>query len=205
MIIDPATTAPRDIYRHMISCITPRPIAWVSTISPRGIHNLAPFSFFNGIGANPPTVLFCPVNRRDGSKKDTLLNVEATGEFVINIVPFSLAVPMNESSDEIPYEVSEFETAKLTPAPSTKIKPPRVKESPIHLECVLHQVVNVGQGALGANIVIGRIVWMDISDAVLGPDQQIDPAKLDTIGRMGGSLYSRTTDRFDLPRPGPLR
>jgi len=201
MLIDPASTTPRDLYRHLISIITPRPIAWVSTISPNGVPNLAPFSFFNGIGANPPTLLFCPVNHRDGSKKDTLLNVEANKEFVVNIVPYSLAVPMNETSAEVEYEVNEFDLAKVTPAPALKVKPPRVKESPIHLECVLHQIVSVGEGALGANVVIGRIVWMEIADSVLGTDNHIDPRKLDTIGRMGGSLYSRTTDLFDLPRP----
>jgi flavin reductase (DIM6/NTAB) family NADH-FMN oxidoreductase RutF len=201
MIVDPAKTAARDFYRLLISCVTPRPIAWVSTISPKGIPNLAPFSFFNGIGANPPSVLFCPVNHRDGGKKDTLLNVEATKEFVVNIVPFSLARPMNESSAELPYEQNEFEFAKVTQAPSVKVKPPRVKESPIHMECVVHQIVNVGTGPIGANVVIGRIVWLDIADSVLDDKGQIDPRKLDTIGRMGGALYSRTTELFELPRP----
>jgi flavin reductase (DIM6/NTAB) family NADH-FMN oxidoreductase RutF len=202
MLIDVDKTAPRDLYRHLISCIMPRPIAWVSTISPRGIPNLAPFSFFNGIGANPPTILFCPVNHRDGSKKDTLINIEATPEFVVNMVPFSLARPMNETSAELPYEVNEFETAQVTAVPALKVKPPRVKDSPVYLECVLHQIVKVGEGALGANVVIGRIVCMEISDAVLGADGLIDPRKLDAIGRMGGSLYARTTDLFELPRPG---
>jgi len=201
MLIEPDKLNPRDVYRVMIACITPRPIAWVSTISPKGIPNLAPFSFFNGVGANPPTVLFCPVNRRDGSKKDTLVNVEATREFVVNIVPFALARPMNDTSADLPYEVNEFETAGVIAAPSLKVKPPRVKEAPIHIECVLHQIVNVGEGALGANVVIGRIVCIDVNDAVIGADGQIDPQKLDTIGRMGGHLYARTTDCFELPRP----
>lgn len=201
MIIDPSIASPRDIYKVMISCITPRPIAWVSSISPRGVPNLAPFSFFNGVGANPPTVVFCPVNRRDGSRKDTLINIEATPEFVVNIVPYSLAVPMNATSAELPYEVNEFDVAKLTPEPSVKVKVPRVKEAPVHFECVLHQIVNVGSGPLGANLVIGRIVWMEISDSVLDSAGQIDARKLDTIGRMGGASYARTTDLFELPRP----
>src|SRR5579872_6511060 len=144
MLIEPDKSTPRDVYRVMISCITPRPIAWVSTISPKGIPNLAPFSFFNGVGANPPTVMFCPVNRRDGSKKDTLINIEATREFVVNMVPFSLARQMNDTSADLPYEVNEFETAGLVAAPALKVKPPRVNEAPIFLECVLHQIVNVG-------------------------------------------------------------
>ena len=201
MLIEPEKCSARDTYKVMIACITPRPIAWVSTISPNGIPNLAPFSFFNGVGANPPTVLFCPVNRRDGSKKDTLINVEATKEFVVNVVPFSLARPMNDSSAELPYEVNEFETAGLIAAPSLKVKPPRVKEAPVHIECVLHQIVTVGQGALGANIVIGRIVCIEVNDAVLNAEREIDPKKLDTIGRMGGQMYARTTDTFELARP----
>jgi flavin reductase (DIM6/NTAB) family NADH-FMN oxidoreductase RutF len=201
MLIDPTSLPPREVYKHMISCITPRPIAWVSSVSPRGIPNLAPYSFFNGVAANPPTIVFCPVNRRDGSKKDTLVNIEATPEFVVNIVPYALAKPMNDSSAELPYEESEFAATGLTPVPAAKVKAPRVKEAPVHLECVLHQVVKIGEGALAGNMVIGRIVLMNISDAVLGPDGQIDPAKLDTIGRMGGMGYARTTDRFDLPRP----
>ena len=201
MLIDVTTTAPRDIYKVLIACITPRPIAWVSTLSPNGVPNLAPFSFFNGIGANPPSVLFCPVNRRDGSKKDTLLNIEATREFVVNVVPFSLAKPMNDTSADLAYEVNEFETAGVDAAPSLKVKPPRVKESPVYMECVLHQIVYVGDGPLGANVVIGRIVCLEVADSVLGTDGQIDARKLDTVGRMGGSLYSRTTDLFELQRP----
>src|SRR3954471_10074575 len=100
MTIDPATTSPRDFYRHLIASITPRPIAWVSTVSPAGVPNLAPFSFFNGVGANPPAVMFCPVNRRDGSRKDTLVNVEATRQFVVNVVSDRLAERMNATSAE---------------------------------------------------------------------------------------------------------
>ncbi|HEY3320292.1 MAG TPA: flavin reductase family protein [Planctomycetota bacterium] len=201
MIIDPEKTTPREMYYHMIGCITPRPIAWVSTVSPRGIVNLAPFSFFTGVGANPPTLAFCPANRRDGSKKDTLLNVEATKEFVVNIVPYSLGAPMNETGAEVPYETDELAAAGLTPQPSEKVKAPRVKESPVHLECVLQQIVYVGTGPLGANIVVGRVVLMHIDDKLLDATGQIDPRKLDTIGRMGGELYSRTTELFELPRP----
>ena len=202
MLVDPAAVSLRDFYRLMISSITPRPIAWVSSISPHGIPNLAPFSFFNGVGANPPTILFCPSNNRHGEKKDTLVNVEKTPEFVVNVVPFALAKPMNETSADLPYEVNEFETAHVTPEPSVKVKPPRVKDAPIQMECVVHQILNLGAGPIGGNIVIGRIVLMHISDAVLGADGQIDEQKLDTIGRMGGAMYSRTTERFELPRPG---
>jgi flavin reductase (DIM6/NTAB) family NADH-FMN oxidoreductase RutF len=201
LTIDPETTAPRDVYRHMIACITPRPIAWVSTISARGITNLAPFSFFNGVGATPPTVVFSPVNRRDGSRKDTVLNVEATREFVVNIVSEPLAQKMNACSAEFPHETSEFERCGLTAIPSRRVRPPRVKESHVHLECVLWDIIRIGDGPLAANLVIGRIVLIEVNDAVLDERGEIDPSKLDTIGRMGGSLYARTRDRFAMERP----
>jgi flavin reductase (DIM6/NTAB) family NADH-FMN oxidoreductase RutF len=201
MVIDPENSPPQVVYRHMTACITPRPIAWVSTISPAGITNLAPFSFFNGVGANPPAVMFSPVNRRDGSRKDTILNVEATGEFVVNIVSDKLAELMNGTAAELPYEISEFEKCGLTASPSLKVRPPRVKEAAVHMECIVHQIVYVGRGPLSANVVIGRIVLLHADDAVLDADGQIDPQKLDTIGRLGGSLYSRTRDRFVMDRP----
>jgi flavin reductase (DIM6/NTAB) family NADH-FMN oxidoreductase RutF len=185
----------------MISCITPRPIAWVSTVSPHGVTNLAPFSFFNGLGANPPAVMFSPVNRRDGSRKDTVLNVEATRQFVVNIVSAAVADRMNCTSAEYPYEVSEFERCGLTPVASVKVRPPRVAESLVQMECVLHEIVRVGEGPLAANVIIGRIVLLHAADSVLNEAGEIDPDRLDTIGRMGGNLYGRTRDRFAMDRP----
>lgn len=201
MTIDPHTTPTRDFYRHMIACITPRPIAWVSTISPAGVPNLAPFSFFNGVGANPPAVVFSPVNRRDGSRKDTVINIEANRQFVVNIVSEPSAERMNCTSAELPYEVNEFETCGLTPAPSVLIKPPRVQEAPVQMECELFDILHVGHGPLAANLVIGLIVLMHVDERVLDAGGQIDPEKLATIGRMGASLYSRTRDRFEMERP----
>ena len=201
MQLDPAALPLPQLYRHLIGAIVPRPIAWVSTLSPGGVANLAPFSFFNGIGANPPALLFCPVNDRHGRKKDTLRNVEATGEFVVNVVPFALAGPMNASSAEYPPEESEFSALQIAAAESVKVKAPRVAAAPVQFECSLHTVLNLGAGPLGANVVIGRIVWLHIADEVLSPEGEIDPAKLDAIGRMGGTTYARTTERFDLPRP----
>jgi flavin reductase (DIM6/NTAB) family NADH-FMN oxidoreductase RutF len=201
MLLDPEQIPPRDFYRHMIACITPRPIAWVSSISINGIANLAPFSFFNGIGANPPAVMFSAVNRRDGTRKDTVRNVEATREFVVNIVSASLAQPMNATSADFPYEISEFDECGLTPIPSIKVRPPRVAESLVQFECVLHKLVRIGDGPLSANLVIGRIVLLHAADSVLTGVNEIDPGSLDTIGRMGGALYSRTRDRFEMDRP----
>jgi flavin reductase (DIM6/NTAB) family NADH-FMN oxidoreductase RutF len=201
MDFDPATRSAPDTYRTMISLITPRPIAWVSTVSPAGVVNLAPFSFFNGVAADPPTVLFSGVNHRDGRKKDTVVNVEATGEFVVNIATFDLREAVNASAADLPYEVSELEHAGLTPAPSLRVRPPRVAEARAHLECVLHQIVVVGEGPLAANLVIGRVVLIHVADGMLDPAGRVDPRALDTIGRMGGDGYVRTTDLFSLPRP----
>jgi flavin reductase (DIM6/NTAB) family NADH-FMN oxidoreductase RutF len=199
--LDPDSITTREMYQHMISFITPRPIAWVSTISQEGVTNLAPFSFFQGVCAKPPTVLFCPVNDREGRPKDTLRNVQATGEFVVNIVNFANAEAMNNTSAPLPYGVSEFEKFSIPSTPSVKVKPPRVAMAPVALECVLHQIVHVGQGALAGNIVIGRIVLAHIADNVRGADGFCDPAKLDTIARLGGDGYARTTERFTVSRP----
>jgi flavin reductase (DIM6/NTAB) family NADH-FMN oxidoreductase RutF len=191
----------------MIGLITPRPIGWVSTVSPRGAVNLAPFSFFNGVGAVPPTVVFSVVNRRDGSKKDTLLNAQATGEFVLSTASYDLREAVNATSEELPYEVSELDHCGLTAAPSLRVRPPRVKEARAHIECVVHQIVAVGEGPLAASLVIGRVVHLHVDDAVLDDKGHIDARALDTIGRMGGDGYARTTDLFSLPRPrrGPRR
>ncbi len=200
MELTPASIPPRDFYRHMVSVITPRPIAWVSTVSPDGKLNLAPFSFFNGVGANPPAVMFAAANRRDGSEKDTLINVRAMGEFVVNIVSAAVGPAMNDTSAELAYGQSEFELAKLTPVPSKLVGPPGVAESPVRLECKLHSITTIGTGPLAGNCIIGTIELMHVDDRVL-KDGQIDPHLLDTIGRMGGSLYTHTRDLFSIERP----
>lgn len=202
MELDPSTSNPREFYSHMVCAITPRPIAWVSTVSDAGVANLAPFSFFNGAGANPPALMFAVLNNRSGAKKDTLRNIESNGQFVVNVVSEHLAARMNATSAELPPEVSEFDFAApvLTRVPSRKIRPPRVAESLVSFECEKLQVVAVGDGPLAGNVVVGRILFLHVADSAL-TDHRIDPAKLDTIGRMGGNAYSRTRDRFDLERP----
>jgi len=201
MEIDLGPLKPRDAYALLISVILPRPIAWVSTLSADGRGNLAPFSFFQGVTANPPTLLFVVANTRDGSKKDTLRNVEATREFTVNLVPYSLAEAMNATSASLPHGESEFERFGVRPAPSARVKPPRVADSPVALECVLDRIVTVGEGPLAGNVVFGRILHAHVDDAVLGADGRPDPAKLDLIGRLGGEGYVRTRERFDLRRP----
>lgn len=201
MLLDFSDLAPRDAYAWMISTILPRPIAWASTVSAEGRTNLAPFSFFQGVTSNPPTLMFVPVNTRDGSKKDTVRNIEAVPEFVINLVPFALAEAMNATSALLPYGESEFERFGIAATPSERVRPPRVAAAPVAFECRLDRIVHIGEGTLAANVIFGRILVAHVSDAVLGPDGRIDAAKLDLVGRMGGESYARTTDTFALKRP----
>lgn len=201
MLLDFEKLPARDGYAWMTSVITPRPIAWVSTISPDGRPNLAPFSFFQGVCSNPPTLLFVPTNNRAGGKKDTLRNIEAVPEFVVNVVPHALAAPMNATSAPLPHGESEFAHAGLAAAPATKVRPPRVAASPVAIECTLDRVVTVGSGVGAGNIVIGRIVAMHVDESVLGADGRIDARKLDLVGRMGGDFYARTREIFQLERP----
>jgi flavin reductase (DIM6/NTAB) family NADH-FMN oxidoreductase RutF len=201
MIISPQEHDCRDIYKLMIGAIVPRPIAFVSTLTLEGIPNLAPFSFFTGVSANPPVVCFSPMIRgSDGKKKDTLNNIETTREFVVNIVSENFAVQMNICSTEFPPEVDEFQQSGLTPISSDLVKAPRVKESKINLECRLLQVVHVSPKPLGGSLVLGEVLCFHVADE-LWEDYRIDPDKLKPIGRMGGPTYARTTDRFDLVRP----
>ncbi len=198
MQFNPEQADPSLVYSMMIRAITPRPIAWVSTISANGIPNLAPFSYFNGLCSRPAALMFSPVNRADGSKKDTVRNIEDNGQFVVNVVPFAVAERMFKTAGDFDYEESEFEIAGLTPQPSQQIEPPRIAESPLQFECELMQIVPVGEGPLAANVIIGKILLMNIDDAVLDEMGKIDPQRVDTIGRMGGRTYCRTSDRFTL-------
>jgi len=204
MRIDPASTPIRDIYRVMIRCIVPRPIAWVSTRSTEGQLNLAPFSFFTGVTSDPPSVLFCPGRKSaGGSKKDTLANVEATGEFVVNVVTEALAQRMNDTAADFPAEVDEFEVAGLTAASCEKVSVPRVGESPVSLECRRLDVFHVGpDGPGGGAIVVGEIVMIHIDDAVVA-DGKLDPGLLDPVARLGGMEYTKLGERFIMPRRKP--
>jgi len=201
MIVDPGAADPRNVYKLMIGAIVPRPIAFVSTISPDGILNLAPFSFFMGVCANPPVIAFAPTIRpTDGRQKDTLNNIEATREFVVNIVSEEFAEKMNQCSGEYPPQVDEFAVSGLTPVASDLVKPPRVAESKVNMECRLFQLVRISDKPLGGSVVLGEIVRFHVDDALID-DFRIDPDKLRAIGRMGGSGYARTRDRFELVRP----
>ena len=201
MHLDFTSLAPRDAYQWMVTTILPRPIAWVSTISADGKTNLAPFSFFQGICANPPTLMFVPVNNRQGGKKDTVRNIEAVPEFVVNLVSHALAEEMNATSALLPYGESEFEKFGVASAPSDHVRPPRVAAAPVAFECRLDRIVHFGEGPLAANVIFGRILAAHISDDVLGADGKPDSRKLDLVGRLGGEDYTTTRDVFSLIRP----
>lgn len=191
----------RDNFKTLLSSVLPRPIAFVSTISAKGVPNLAPFSFFNGVGSNPPAVMFSPCTRADGTSKDTIVNLREVGEFVVNVVPFAIRDAMNEAS--FPYEpdVNEFEAAGFTVMNSRFVRPFRVAESPVHMECKLLQIVPVGEGPLCANICIGEILCFHVADDYLLPDATVDVERIDLVGRLGGDGYATIRDRFALPKP----
>ncbi len=200
-VLDPAQIAANDIYKLMIGMIVPRPIAFVSTVDAAGARNLAPFSYFTACSSNPPVVCFCTSVRSDPRPyKDTLQNVKATGEFVVNIVSEEFATQMNMCSAEVPPEVDEFALSGLTPIPSDLVKPPRVAESKVQMECRLHQIVPVSDKPGGGMLVLGEVLRFHVLELLLD-GYKIDPDKLNAIGRMGGPTYVRTHDRFDMPRP----
>jgi flavin reductase (DIM6/NTAB) family NADH-FMN oxidoreductase RutF len=208
MHLDPVKLSQPDRYKLLIGLIVPRPIAWVSTISPKGKLNLAPFSFFAGVGSDPMTLLFCPANKADGTEKDSLRNAKpeaegGVGEFVVNMVSEDLALPMAVSAEPLEYGESEFDLAHLTPAPSIAVRPPRVEQSPASFECRTMQVIRTNPGvAAGGNIVIGRVVHVHVRDDLLNERLHTDPGKLKAVGRMGGLGYVKTSnpnERFELP------
>jgi flavin reductase (DIM6/NTAB) family NADH-FMN oxidoreductase RutF len=203
--IDPAQHQQRQIYKLMTGIIVPRPIALVSTIDEAGNANLAPFSFFAGVGSAPPTVLFCPALRaskkdQSGERKDTLHNVEATREFVINIVNEAISDQANATAAEVSREVDEFQLSALTPVASEVVRPPRVAESPAQMECKLLQVIYTGDQPASGVVVLGEIVRFHIRHDLFD-DFRIDAAGLDAVGRMAGNTWVRTRDLIELIRP----
>jgi flavin reductase (DIM6/NTAB) family NADH-FMN oxidoreductase RutF len=173
----------------------------VSSISRTGVHNLAPFSFFTGVSTEPPTLCFVPGwDSVRNTKKDTLLNIEATGEFVVNVVPEHLAAQMNDTATEFPHGVSEFLRAGLTPAPAERVKAPRLAESPVHFECERYQIVQVGpDGPGGGWLVIGKILLLHVDESIL-TNGKVDYERFHPVGRLGGMEYANIRDRFVMPR-----
>lgn len=206
MELDPDILSQADRYKLLIGCVAPRPIAMVSTVSPDGKHNLAPFSFFNAVGSDPMLLLFCPANNTDGSEKDSLRNAAfvqegGVGEFVVNILSHAERFQIAACAEPLPYGQSEFELAALTPITSTRVKPPRVQEAAVSFECTTWQVIRTNPGAVaGGNIVIGKVVYIHAREGLLNQRLHTDPAQLDAVARMGGDLYCTSRDRFELPR-----
>jgi flavin reductase (DIM6/NTAB) family NADH-FMN oxidoreductase RutF len=201
MQIDTASTDPVRVYQLLTGIVTPRPIAWVSTVSPAGVVNLAPFSFFNAFSANPPVVIFSPTLRRDRSKKDTLRNLEAVPEFVVSAATADLAAAVNQTSAELAPDDSEVSHAGLTTAPSVAVRPPRVAASPAALECRVRQIVPLGAGPIAGNLVIGDVLTIHVADEVLDAAGRVDPRKLRTVARLGADFWCHTSDLFEQKRP----
>lgn len=206
MELDPGKLSQADRYKLLVGCVVPRPIAFVSTISLDGKHNLAPFSFFNATSSLPMTLLFCPSNGPAGEEKDSLRNAKpvaegGTGEFVVNASVEDYARQLSAAAEPLPFGESEFELAGLTPEPGRVVKAPRVREAPWSFECRTRQVIRLAPGAPGGgNIIIGDVVHVTIDERIVNERLHVDPAALRAIGRMAGDLYCKTADRFEIPR-----
>ena len=199
MQFDPQIVAPQSIYKLLIGCVVPRPIAWVSSLSEDAMPNLAPFSFFMAVCNNPPTLAFSS-GRREDKKKDTVGNIEYTQDFVVNLVDDALAEQMNLTSGEYPPAVDEFALTGLTAAPGIKVKAPRVAEAPISMECRVVQILPVGHGP--HSLVLGEIVYFHIREDLYDPNTgRIDMQRLHPVGRLAGNLYTHVHDIFEMKRP----
>jgi flavin reductase (DIM6/NTAB) family NADH-FMN oxidoreductase RutF len=197
---DPRQLGRRQRNNAINGLIYPRPIAWVSSVAPDGTRNLAPFSFFNAFSFNPPTVGVSPGSRQ-GIPKDTLANVRATGEFVINLVSAALADAANATSAELAPDVDEWELAGVTPVASETVAPDRVEQAPAALECRVHQIIELGEDEPGNSLVIGRVLRVHVLDDALDEHYLPRPEALDLVARMGGDLWTHTRQQFILPRP----
>ena len=201
--LDPKEISVPKMHGYLLSAVTPRPIAFASTVDAKGNINLSPFSFFNVFSANPPILIFSPARRgRDNTTKDTYEYVLEVKEVVINIVNYAMVQQMSLSSTEYAKDVNEFVKAGLTPIASETVRPPRVKESPIQLECKINDIVQLGTEGGAGNLVICEVLKMHIQEGYLNSEGRIDQQKLDTVARMGGNWYTRaTTGMFEVPKP----
>ncbi|MFW5786336.1 MAG: flavin reductase family protein [bacterium] len=202
--LTPADLTPREVYKLMIGCVVPRPIAWITSLNDAGVVNLAPFSYFNGVSSQPAvvSVSFSYHPERPEKAKDTLRNIRATGEFVINVVSEPNEVAMHGTSGEYPPETSELVLYGLTEATSRKVRPPSVGESPIRLECALYDTVQVGSGPGSATLVLGEVVNISVRDDLIDERLHIDHKAMKPVGRLAGSNYAFIHEIVDLgPRP----
>lgn len=200
---DLADAGPVECYQLITRVVGPRPIALVSSIGAHGRGNLAPFSYFMMGGANPPSCVICPVNTRDAAPKDTLRNIQHSGEYVINVCTRGFVEAMNQCSYPYERQVDEFDQSGLTRLPSQMVAPPRVAQSPVQLECRKFQIVEHGDGPLSSNYIIGQILCVHVARDVLGADGLPDNARLDLVGRLGADYYTHVNkgSLFELGRP----
>lgn len=204
--IGPEDYSVAEFQRYLQSAVVPRPIAFASTVDKAGNINLSPFSFFNLFSTNPPVLVFSPSRRgRDNTTKHTLENVKEVPEVVINVVSYSIVQQTSLASTEYPRGVNEFEKSGLTPLPSVRVTPPRVKESPVSFECVVENIISLGALGGAGNLVVCRVVLMHISEEVLDERGMIDPHKLDPVARLGDNWYCRVTAESLFVVPKPLR
>jgi len=204
LTLDPKELSTKDLHGYLLSAIGPRPIALASTIDENGRPNLSPFSFFNVFSANPPIAIFSPARRvRNNTTKHTLDNVSATKEVVINVVSHAIVEQTSLSSTEYETGINEFEKAGFTALKSDLVKPYRVKESPVQMECIVKEVVSLGDEGGAGNLVICEIVKIHVSEAILNDKLQIDPHKIDLVGRMGANWYCRASGDsiFEVEKP----
>lgn len=203
--LDPRNLEAVERYKILIGAVTPRPIAVVSTCSPAGVPNLAPYSFFNAISSNPMCLVIGPANQLDGTEKDTLRNAAPVdeggiGEFVVNVAVEPLMRQVAAAAEALPPDESEFDLVGLTPVPSRAVRPPRVAESPVVFECRTRSVTRLAPGEpAGGSILVGEVVAVHIRDELINERFHIDADGLATVGRLGGRAYGRTRERFELP------
>jgi flavin reductase (DIM6/NTAB) family NADH-FMN oxidoreductase RutF len=201
---DPETLETKNLHKLLLSAVAPRPIAFASTIDSKGNVNLSPFSYFNVFSSNPPILIFSPSRRvRDNTTKHTLQNAEETKEVVINMVDYSIVEQMSKSSNEYAKGVNEFTETGLTEVSSLKVKPPRVLESPVSFECVVDNIISLGENGGAGQLVIAKVVHIHVNSELLDSNNQIDPTKLDLVARLGGDWYSRVTKEsmFTITKP----
>ena len=194
----------KDLHKLLLTAVAPRPIAFASTIDSRGNVNLSPFSYFNVFSSNPPILIFSPSRRvRDNSTKHTLQNSDETREVVINMVDYSIVEQMSDSSKDYPKGVNEFNETGLTEVKSLKVKPPRVLESPVSFECVVDNIISLGENGGAGQLVIAKVVHIHVNSDLLDRNGEVDPTKLDLVARLGGDWYSRVTKEsmFTISKP----
>ncbi|MDT7827119.1 flavin reductase family protein [Pricia sp. S334] len=202
--IDVNSIGTPELHQILVTAIAPRPIAFASTIDAKGSVNLSPFSFFNVFSANPPILIFSPARRvRNNTIKHTLENVREVKEVVINTVNYPMVEQMSLASTEYDKGVNEFIKSGLTPVDSIKVRPPRVKESPVSFECVIDNIIELGSEGGAGNLIIARVVMVQINGAYLDENHRLDTKKLDAVARLGGNWYTRVTGEslFEIPKP----